>query len=246
MNKHPQEQGFVLVTAVIFLMVLSLLGVMAVRGSLFEERAAANERDLSLARGNAELALRDAERDLLGLRFDGRYCVAAACSLRRPSGTRPVNAAEAANFWSMRNEAIQDPETPIAIRDGGLSLMPSEQGVYAVDLTGTACGVGRPIWSGANWGTNTASTPCSGTLTAAVPTVQYGAFTDAPLTAFAPANAQGPRPPRYLIEMFTPDDLQIRNTSSKIFFRITSVGFGRTTGANGLTSVTLQSVFSPL
>ena len=90
-----------LVTAVIFLMVLSLLGVMAVRGSLFEERAAANERDLSLARENAELALRDAERDILGLRFDGQYCVAAACTLLRPAGTRPLDAADAGNFWSM-------------------------------------------------------------------------------------------------------------------------------------------------
>ena len=236
-----------LVTAVIFLMVLSMLGVMAVRGSLFEERAAANERDLSLARENAELALRDAERDILGLRFDGQYCVAGACALLRPAGTRPLNASDGANFWSMRNEAIQDPVKPIALRDGGISLTPENRGVYTIDRTGNACGVGRPLWSGANWGANTASTACTGTIAAAVPTIQYGTFTDASLTSFAPANAQGARPPRYMIEMFTPDDLQIRNTSSKIFFRITAVGFGRTSGiGNAITSVTLQSVFSPL
>ena len=245
-DRAQQQQGFVLVTAVIFLMVLSLLGVMAVRGSLFEERGAANERDRALARENAELALRDAERDLLGLRFDGQYCVAAACALLRPAGTRPLDAADATDFWSIRNEAIQDPVTPIALQNGGLSLTTASQGVYAIDTTGNACGIGRPLWSGANWGANTPASSCNGTITAAVPTIQYGTFTDAPLASFAPANAQGPNPPRYMIEMFTPDDLQIRNTSAKIFFRITAVGFGRTTGAGGITSATLQSVFSPL
>ncbi|MEO8014202.1 PilX N-terminal domain-containing pilus assembly protein [Polaromonas sp.] len=248
-----KQEGFVLVTAVIFLMVLSLLGVMAVRGSLFEERSAANERDLSLARESAELALRDAERDILGIRFDGQFCAAGLCALLRPAGTRPVNAAEAATFWSARNDALTDPITPIALQDGGLSLTPENRGVYAVDMTGSACGINavtgiaRPLWSGANWGSNTASNPCNGTITQAVPTIQYGTFTNAPVTSFAPANAQGSRPPRYMIEMFTPDDLKIRNTSAKIFFRITAVGFGRTAGSgNALTSVTLQSVFSPL
>lgn len=234
-------------TAVIFLMVLSLLGVMAVRGSLFEERSAANNRDLALARENAELALRDAERDILGVRFDGQYCVAGLCTLLRPAGSRPLNATEATTFWSARNEALTDPVTPIALRDGGLSLTPENRGVYAVDVTGSTCGLGRPLWSGADWGPNTASYPCSGTLTQAVPTIEYGTFTNAPLTSFAPANTQGSRPPRYMIEVFTPVDLNIRNTSAKIFFRITAVGFGRISGSGSvITSVTLQSVFSPL
>lgn len=247
----PQkQQGFVLVTAVIFLMVLSLLGVMAVRGSLFEERAAANERDLALARENAELALRDAERDILGLRFDGQYCTAALCTLLRPAGSRPLNAADALTFWSSRNEAISDSVTPVALADGGKSQTAAFQGVYSVESTGAACGfvagIARPIWSGANWGANTNSTPCAGTIAGLVPTVQYGTFTNAPLGAFAPANPQGPVPPRYIIEMFTTDDVPVINKSAKIFFRVTAVGFGRTRGANGLTSVTLQSVFSAL
>ena len=69
MNLRNQEQGFVLVTSLIFLVVLSLLGVMALRGSLFDERMAANDRDRALAREYAEMALRDAERDILGLAF---------------------------------------------------------------------------------------------------------------------------------------------------------------------------------
>ena len=239
-----RQRGFVLVTATIFLMVLSLLGVMAVRGSLFEERGAANDRDLALARWNAELALRDAERDLLGLRFDGQFCVTAACTNLRPAGTRPSNAAEAAEFWSTRNEIILDPVTPVAREDGGLGLALANQGVYDSSLN--ACGI--PVWSGANWTDGVApARTCLGTINAAVPTIAYGTFTNAPVAAFSPENPQAPPLPRYLIEMFTLEGINPSTSSAKIFFRITAVGFGRSTASNGAqTSFTLQSVFSPL
>lgn len=239
-DPHPttrkRQQGFVLVTALIFLVVLSLLGVMAVRGSLFEERFAATDRDLALARENAELALRDAERDILGLRFDGQYCAAAPCTNLRPAGSRPANAIDAGNFWVASNPAVED----VRFEDGGRTLAVASQGVYNA-LSPLACGL--PVWSGADWldGTVPART-CVGTIAAPVPTVAYGTFTDAPIPA------GGPPAPRYLLELFTASDLQIGGGSSnKLFFRITAVGFGRTTGAGGArTSVTLQSVFSPL
>lgn len=235
LKTSSQQRGFVLVTAVIFLMVLSLLGVMAVRGSLFEERAAANDRDLSVARENAELALRDAERDILGVRFDGQYCAIAGCTTLRPTGTRPTNALDATNFWVAANPAIDD----VALPDGGLGQAIPNQGVYTAE-TSTNCGM--PVWSGANWvdGISPARA-CTGTIAAAVPTIPYGTFTNAPFAL------QGVLPPRYLIEMFRAADLQIGASSNKLFFRITAVGFGRTTGPNGAqTSLTLQSVFSPL
>ena len=241
-------------TALIFLMVLSLLGIMAVRGSLFEERGAANDRDIALARWNAELALRDAERDILGLRFDKQYCAVvpvvppavpapAPCTTPRPAGTRPANAADAVTFWSARNDAILDPTTPVALTDGGRTLTVPNQGVYNGSST-VACGM--PVWSGADWHDGV-TRACAGSINAAVPTVVYGTFTDSPISAFSPATPQGPPPPRYLIEMFTPDDLQTSATSAKLFFRVTAVGFGRRTASNGAqTSVTLQSIFSPL
>ena len=57
MNRK-RSRGFVLVTSLIFLIVLSVLGVMAMRGSLFEQRMAANDRDMNMAREFAEMALR--------------------------------------------------------------------------------------------------------------------------------------------------------------------------------------------
>ncbi|MBK6999899.1 MAG: hypothetical protein IPH35_08010 [Rhodoferax sp.] len=238
-SQAAQQCGFVMVTALIFLMVLSLLGVMAVRGSLFEERFSANDRDLMVARENAELALRDAERDILGLRFNSQptalvYCAPAACTNVRPAGTRPANAADAGNFWSGSNPNVED----VARDDGGVGLAIGLQGVYS-SASATACG--RPVWSGADWQDGVPRT-CAGTITTTVPTIPYGTFTDAPFAQ------QGVTAPRYLIELFRAGELGVNNgNSNKLFFRITAVGFGRTTGTGGArTSVTLQTTFSPL
>lgn len=243
--KHIQKNGFVLVTSLVLLIVLSLFGVMAMRGSLFEERIAANERDRSLAREYAEMALRDAERDILGIRFDGvTYCRNAAgatfCGTVRPAGTRPTSAVDAGNFWVATNPQIEE----VGLEDGGRTLAVASQGVYTA-LSATACG--RPVWSGANWEDNAnPARTCTGTITNPIPTVPYGRFTDAPFVGpDGTAAPQGIPRPRYMIEMFKASDLGI-SSSDKMFFRITAVGFGRTNGATGRTSVTLQSVYSPL
>ena len=243
-SQTAQPRGFVMVTALIFLMVLSLLGVMAVRGSLFEERFAANDRDLAMARENAELALRDAERDILGLRFDSQpaapvYCFPAACTNVRPVGTRPQDATDAGSFWSGTNPDVES----VARFNGGVgqALSTGIPGVYSA-RSATACG--KPVWSGADWQDGVART-CTGTITTAVPTIPYGTYTDAP--ALQGVAAQ----PRYLIELFIArNDLGIDST--KVLFRITAVGFGNTVGTGltvgttgARTSVTLQSTFSP-
>lgn len=239
---QPKDQhGFVLVTALIFLIVLSVLGTMAMRGSLFEERMSANDRDLATAREYAELALRDAERDILGLRFDGAYCATAPCNTLRPVGTRPANAVSAQNYWSNPDS---EASTDIALADGGLLTGDlSRQGVYSSDAA-RECGM--PIWSGADWNDNAnPARSCAGTINAAVPTIEYGTFTDAPFVGPDENPPNGIPRPRYLIEYFELEKLTGSSTQKKLF-RITAVGFGRTVGPNGRTSVTLQSVFSPL
>jgi Tfp pilus assembly protein PilX len=241
MKRRTLQNGFVLVTSLIFLIILSILGVMAMQGSLFEERMSANDRDRSIAREYAEMALRDAERDILGIRFDGAFCAAAGCANLRPAGTRPANAVDAGNFWIAANPVVDE----IGLDDGGLGQAIPQRGIYSAQAA-TACGL--PIWSGADWEDN-ANPPrsCAGTIGAAVPTVPYGQFTNAPFVGpDGVAEPQGIPRPRYLIEVFKASDLGILGSSNKMFFRITAVGFGRTAGPGGLTSVTLQSVFSPL
>lgn len=59
------QHGAALLTGLIFLVILTLLGVTAARMAGLEERMSGNMRDRSLAMQAAERALRDAEQDIL-------------------------------------------------------------------------------------------------------------------------------------------------------------------------------------
>lgn len=63
---RSSQRGATLIMGLIFLTVLTVIGVTATRMSTLEERMAGNQRDRALAMQAAELALRDAERDVLG------------------------------------------------------------------------------------------------------------------------------------------------------------------------------------
>lgn len=63
---HASRQtGAALVTGLIFLVVLTMIGVTAARMSTLEERMSGNMRDRAIAMQAAELALRDAEHDIM-------------------------------------------------------------------------------------------------------------------------------------------------------------------------------------
>jgi type IV pilus assembly protein PilX len=59
------QRGSSLVIALIFLIVLTILGLVSVRSSTMQERMAGNDRDRAIAFEAAEAALRDAELDIL-------------------------------------------------------------------------------------------------------------------------------------------------------------------------------------
>lgn len=61
---HTRQAGVSLVIVLVFLVMLSLLGVTAMRTAGIEEKMSGNERDRQLAFEAAEAALRDAERDV--------------------------------------------------------------------------------------------------------------------------------------------------------------------------------------
>lgn len=63
-SRAHRERGAVLIVALLFLVMLTLLGVTAMTSSTMEERMAGNARDNSVAFQAAEAALRDAKRDL--------------------------------------------------------------------------------------------------------------------------------------------------------------------------------------
>jgi len=66
-----RERGASLFVALIFLAILTMLGLMALRVATVEERMSGNARDRSVAFQSAEAALRDAEFDIKCLKYDG-------------------------------------------------------------------------------------------------------------------------------------------------------------------------------
>lgn len=69
-QRTSRQRGVALITGLIFLVVLTLLGITAARMSSLEERMSGNTRDRSLAMQAAEMTLRDAELDI---RKSGRF-----------------------------------------------------------------------------------------------------------------------------------------------------------------------------
>jgi type IV pilus assembly protein PilX len=74
------ERGFVLLTAVIFLLVLTILSLSSMSTTILEEKMTGSYRDRQLAFEAAEAALRDGERDVFGsLRISGASSFVAGC-----------------------------------------------------------------------------------------------------------------------------------------------------------------------
>ncbi len=72
--KHqPRQNGAVLVVALIFLLILTILGVSSMRSTVLEEKMAGNMRDQSLAFQAAEAALRDGEAFINTLASTGGF-----------------------------------------------------------------------------------------------------------------------------------------------------------------------------
>ena len=74
MNQYPlgrREGGAILIVTLMFLVILTLLGVTAMTSATMEERMAGNTRDMAVALQAAESALRDARRDISNIPVTG-------------------------------------------------------------------------------------------------------------------------------------------------------------------------------
>jgi type IV pilus assembly protein PilX len=99
MKLNRNQRGATLIVGLIFLVALTLLGVMAMKSTLLQERMAGGSRDHSLAFQAAEAALRDAKRDILSLRADGTTCTPGSAGCR-PATDRPWESAGRTPFTS--------------------------------------------------------------------------------------------------------------------------------------------------
>lgn len=69
LSQYTQDRGFILVTSLIFLVVITLISVSAINSSTLQERMASNLREKARARQAADAALREAETRLAGDAF---------------------------------------------------------------------------------------------------------------------------------------------------------------------------------
>ena len=67
---HARSRGFVLVTSLIFLVIITMLTLSAMNSSTLQERMASNQREKSRARQAADAALREGETILRSPAFD--------------------------------------------------------------------------------------------------------------------------------------------------------------------------------
>lgn len=110
-HQRTRERGVSLVLVMIFLVILSMLGISAMQSSTLSSRIARNETDRNVAFQAAESALRDAENDIAYRRFDRTACTPSTMGCRTFEGLLnfdvactdglcdTVGAALATNIW---------------------------------------------------------------------------------------------------------------------------------------------------
>jgi type IV pilus assembly protein PilX len=104
-RKHAQK-GAVLIVALLFLVVLTMLGVTAMTGTTFEERMAGNARDAAVAIHSAEASLRAARDVVLGLRGAQGLSV-----LQTGTGPNEANFADTSNAAGVCVKGLCSPRT---------------------------------------------------------------------------------------------------------------------------------------
>lgn len=154
---RQRQNGAALIVGLIFLVVLTMIGVTSARMSSLEERMSGNLRDRSLAMQAAELALRDAERDILWLGVVG--------------GKRATQISGLSYFW------------PNCNMDGAANT--DDDGLC--DRKGATPTYGTSTLSWAALNVNGTVYPAIALDMTAAPSVEHGTFTGAPAIALVSA-----------------------------------------------------------
>ncbi len=97
----PRQRGAILVSALLMLLVLTVIGVSVMQITRMQERMAGNTRDLNLAFQGAEAALREAEQELWTTPSI-IPCVTPACV--RPRGVLPVLDSQTQAWWDAQSQ----------------------------------------------------------------------------------------------------------------------------------------------
>ncbi|MEO8629104.1 MAG: PilX N-terminal domain-containing pilus assembly protein [Betaproteobacteria bacterium] len=161
-RNRATQRGVVLITVLIFLMLLTMLGITAMQTNVLQEKEAGNSRDVNVAFQAAEAALRDGENYVLRTvsatsAFDGN-CTNGLCT---PSSTaNPVWADPTLNVWANSSNSLaysstidqvsQQPRYIVEL----LGALPAMQGQsMAVGVKPSAGGISYRI-TASGWGAN--------------------------------------------------------------------------------------------
>lgn len=106
-NLHTPQRGVTLITGLVFLVILTLISLAAMRTTALEERMAGNARDQDVAFQAAEAAMRDAMKQLPGLTPASAFAAGCAAGLCLNNPVTPVwEALSANNQWITANTAM--------------------------------------------------------------------------------------------------------------------------------------------
>lgn len=140
LSARPRERGSALAIALIFLLLMTLLGVSAMRGSNMQERMAGNQRDRNMAFQSAEAGLRAGEAWVLVLAnqqlADVSNPITDTVNPAAWDGTAPVPTGTVA---ALDGQLADDPEFyvgPPSLRRIGIQLPPDFRRIYPVTARG--------------------------------------------------------------------------------------------------------------
>ena len=135
-----RERGSALAIALIFLLLMTLLGISAMRGSNMQERMAGNQRDRNMAFQSAEAGLRAGEAWLLLLAnqqlADVSDPITDSVNPAAWDGTAPV---PTGTVLALDGQLADDPEFyvgPPSLRRIGIQLPPDFRRIYPVTARG--------------------------------------------------------------------------------------------------------------
>ncbi|MES2205720.1 MAG: PilX N-terminal domain-containing pilus assembly protein [Pseudomonadota bacterium] len=226
-----KQHGSTLFIALTFLVVITLMGLSGMQTATLQERMAGGERDYSIALQAAEMGLRDAERDLLGVDYNnvpvpGMTDGGVSC---QPSSKGRV-------CFEYVKQGITTPSRPMlsAPNNGGhmLWLYYCQWGQCYLGMDPTLPRPSTlPFWNDQTlWG-NDALT-AAGTVGSSV---VYGTFTGAPALSLSSQ-------PRYILELIESEPTASSPASASGAVRNVRIT-SRAVGMNARTVVLLQEVF---
>lgn len=139
-NKSPflhREHGSALAVALIFLLLMTLLGVSAMRGSNMQERMAGNLRDRNMAFQAAEAALRGGEAWLMNV--VNQQTAGLNPQINNPAAWTGAAPAPTGTVGALDGQLAGDPEFyvgPPSLRRVGIQLPPDFRRIYPVTARG--------------------------------------------------------------------------------------------------------------